>query len=222
MESCWLHKSGKPYLIVFCSGWGMDEHPFALLPSDQYDVLCFYDYRSLQPIEDIQRICASYTQKILLSWSMGVWAGQQLFTDHPDIFDRLIALNGTLCPIDPSLGIPPDIFLATLNAWGEQSRLKFYRRMFSSSQDYERFMAHAPRRSVAEQKEELSVLYQKTQATKVSTSIYDTVCVGMKDRIFPGQNQKKYWQNAPILCTDYSHFPFYSFPSWDVFLTQMK
>ena len=47
MKYKWLHKINKQKLILFFNGWGMTESVVAHLIPDDYDVLMFYDYNTL-------------------------------------------------------------------------------------------------------------------------------------------------------------------------------
>ena len=62
MKQSWLHKQSLNKLIVFCNGWGMDEHPFRPLHSFGYDVLMLYDYSDLVHGLDIGKIFAEYDE----------------------------------------------------------------------------------------------------------------------------------------------------------------
>ncbi len=46
MKYTWI-TNNKTKLIVFFNGWGCDEHQFAHLQTEQYDILLLNDYRSL-------------------------------------------------------------------------------------------------------------------------------------------------------------------------------
>ncbi len=129
MKSCWLHKKKSRCLLVFCNGWGMDETPFTRLDSNEYDILVFYDYQDLQPDFEVDLLASEYEELILAGWSMGVVVGQLLFQKNKEMFQKRIAINGTLCPIDDRFGIPRDTFQATHDNYNEATRLKFYRRM---------------------------------------------------------------------------------------------
>ena len=200
----------------------MDEYPFIGMSSQLFDVVMLYDYTELHCDLSFLESISRYSRRILLGWSMGVWAAQMMFAGVREFFAERIALNGTLLPINDEYGIPCQIFQATLAAWGEESRQRFYRRMFRDEEHFRRFCQHQPQRTLLVQQKELASLAHQVDNTRLSTSMFSHVCIGMKDRIFPGKNQKKYWQNQPILCTDYCHFPFYTSPSWDTFLLSLK
>lgn len=215
MRLSWLHQAGKGKLIVFCNGWGMDERPFAPLQAEQYDVLMLAAYHHFTLTDDLRMDLAAYQERVLVAWSMGVWAGQQLFADCAGLFASRIAINGTLCPVDEAYGIPPALCQGTLANWGEGSRHKFYRRMFWQGADWQRFAAQQPNRSLAEQRTELTFLLATVGCLSPTASIYQDVRVGLHDRIVPVASQLQFWQERPISRLAAGHFPFYAWPSWD-------
>jgi pimeloyl-[acyl-carrier protein] methyl ester esterase len=218
MESSWLHKSGHKYLIVFCNGWGMDAWPFRSLTSTKYDVFMLYDYRQLASRHDIEAIAAEYEQVHLVSWSMGVWAGQKLFSDKKELFDRTIAINGTLCPINDSFGIPEKVFDATLAGFNEDAKLKFYKRMCRDKKNLSLFLASQPQRSLDDQSEELASLKKMVDCTPAKNSMYNEIIVSESDFIVPTANQSHYWQGRPLTTIAGFHFLFNLWQSWDQLL----
>lgn len=215
MRLSWLHRTGKGKILVFCNGWAMDEQPFTFLHAEQYDVLVLYGYNHFSLTDELRNILAGYPERVLMAWSMGVWAGQQLFAGCADLFGRRIAINGTLCPVDEIRGIPPALCQGTWANWGVDSRVKFYRRMFQSVDDWQRFSAHLPARQPDEQKAELAFLLAKVGCLPSIASIYQQVCISLADRIITSANQLFYWQGAPISRLVGGHFPFYAWQSWD-------
>jgi biotin synthesis protein BioG len=193
----------------------MDEHPVRFLQSDQYDVLMLYDYSSIVPDIDLQQLFIEYKSVSLVSWSMGVWAGQQLFSGCPDVFAAAIALNGTLCPIDDCYGIPEETVRGTLANLDEKSRLKFYYRMFRDRELYREFLKQQPRRSVADQRKELTALLHTAVSKGEVESIYTTAIVSDRDLVMPTKNQLRFWPGKRVKLVDGSHFLFYSYDSWD-------
>ncbi len=218
METTWLHKNGHKKLIVFCNGWGMDACPFRSLISVEFDVYMLFDYRQLTHIPAIETLVEGYEQVHLVSWSMGVWAGQRLFAGKHDLFDRTLAINGTLCPIDDGFGIPEKVFNATLTGFNEASRLKFYKRMCRQKDTLNFFLLRQPQRSVKDQGEELAALQKTVDCSPASVSIYDEIIVSESDFIIPTANQLKYWQEKQVTQVAGFHFLFNLWLSWDQLL----
>lgn len=85
-----------------------------------------YDYRTLD--FDTSPL-TGYTVIDVVAWSMGVWAASQVLSKVSLPIRRRIAINGTPFPIDEKRGIPPAIFMGTLEGLNEASLRKFQRRM---------------------------------------------------------------------------------------------
>jgi len=89
MKCEWLYRQHRERLILFCNGWGMDATPFQPLTATDVDVLMLFDYHDLRPVDgernnpapdlDLDDLFRRYSHISLIAWSMGVWAGQQLF-----------------------------------------------------------------------------------------------------------------------------------------------
>ncbi len=73
MNTYWLNNQNNKNLIVFFAGWSFDETPFKFLDCNGYDVLMVYDYNEIKHLEIFQQI-NQYEKKILITWSMGVFA----------------------------------------------------------------------------------------------------------------------------------------------------
>ncbi len=216
MKSKWLHWGKRGDLLVFCNGWGMDEYPFRVLASHQWNVLMFYDYRDLSVDQDLDWLMGEYNNVALLGWSMGVWAGQQMFEGFSERISTAIAINGSLCPIDDHHGIPLERVQATYTSLDEKQRLKFYARMCKDRSLYRQFLMNQPRRKVESQKKELGVLLESAVVRKSrQNSIYDCAVVASHDSIVPTRNQLRFWPEKIVRQVAGSHFLFYSYKSWD-------
>ncbi len=218
MKTEWLHYNENKWLIVFCNGWGMDSTPFRPLLSENYDVLVCYDYSEDAKDHDIRKLAEIYERIHLIGWSMGVAYAQKYFADVADCFDKTIAVNGTLYPIDEMLGIPEDICKATLHALNEETQLKFYRRMCRSSSAFETFMANKPQRTVNDQKDELAAIIADLETTHPQHSLFKDVIIGLKDLVIPAENQLRFWKKGNVKKLQCGHFPFYLWKSWDELL----
>jgi pimeloyl-[acyl-carrier protein] methyl ester esterase len=218
----WLHKQQKANLLIFCNGWGMDAEPVKHLASERYDVLMLYDYSHLESTTDIVPIIESYEKTFLVSWSMGVWAGQQLFTGLQYLLTSCLAINGTLCPIDDQYGIPEETVYATLENFDEKQRQKFYYRMCRDRELYKKFIRNQPKRTVADQKQELSRLLENTNCETLEKTVYDKAIVAEHDFVIPTQNQLQFWPEKMVKLVDGSHFLFYAYTSWDALLEMVE
>lgn len=219
MIARWLFNARSRKLIVFCNGWGMDHHPLSLLESGGYDVLTLSDYSDLQLPFEPDALGDSYHSIHLLSWSFGVWAAQQIFADRNDMFDRCIAINGTLRPIDDRYGIPDQFFNATLENFSESVRDRFYRRMCRPDQVLDSFLDRQPRRSVADQHSELKIMAKLVGTYPAKRSLYHTAIVSSRDMIVPTAHQISFWQDrCPVIGIEGCHYPFAGFQKWSEIL----
>ncbi len=196
----------------------MDDRPFGDLSSAAYDVYMLYDYRRLATFPDIEVLAREYEQVHLVGWSMGVWVGQKLFADKRDLFDRTIAINGTLCPIHDDFGIPKQVFAATLADFGENARGKFYKRMCREKANLGKFLARPPQRTIEDQREELAVLQNMVDCLPAEDSIYQTIIISESDLIVPSANQFVFWQGRQVMPVSGFHFLFNLWQSWDQLL----
>jgi biotin synthesis protein BioG len=228
MKCEWLYRQHRERLILFCNGWGMDATPFQPLTATDVDVLMLFDYHDLRPVDgernnpapdlDLDDLFRRYSHISLIAWSMGVWAGQQLFRPWARFLRESIAINGTLCPIDDGFGIPIQVYAATLAQFNEDSRLKFYRRMCHHRNILAAFLAHQPQRTITSQHRELATLQDLTSCQPAESAIYSKVVVTTRDLVMPTANQLAFWQGHDILTLAGSHFPFYRWDSWEKML----
>ncbi|MFH2123654.1 MAG: pimeloyl-ACP methyl esterase BioG family protein [Pseudomonadota bacterium] len=215
MISTWLHQQQQEQLIIFCNGWGMDATPFQPLGAREYDVLMLSDYRDLTLDFDPATLFSQYQRSFLISWSMGVWAGQQIFQPWLHCLQGAMAINGTLCPIHDQFGIPVQLYGATLEQFSATSRLKFYRRMCRDRQPLDTFLGHQPQRSVESQTLELAALQGQVTCQPAESAIYGKVVIAAQDMVVPSANQLAFWQGREIRRVEGAHFLFYGWNSWD-------
>ncbi len=218
MKQLWLHKQTADKLIVFCNGWGMDEHPFKPLQSFGFDVLMLYDYTNLDHGIDVEHTFVEYKEVVLCAWSMGVWAGQQVFSGYRDAFSVAIAINGTLCPIDDAYGIASETVNATIANLDEKGRKKFYHRMCRDRNLYKAFIKNRPKRGLEDQKKELIALRAAIKDLADAPPLYSRAIIATGDYIMPTRNQLQFWPEKRVKKVDGSHFLFYSSNSWDELL----
>ena len=215
MEVSWLHKNMNTHLILFCNGWGMDSTPFEHLASKEYDVCSLHNYSVIPNEFDIETLTKGYAEVILIGWSMGVWAGQKLFKSKGYLFDRAIAINGTLCPINDDFGIPVMVYERTLLGYGEAARLKFYRRMCREKTNLKLFLSKQPQRTLDDQQRELLSLRNMVDCSPASESIYKEILIADSDWIIPSQNQINFWQDMAVTKISGFHYLFSLWQSWD-------
>lgn len=206
MKQHFIIKKEHRHLVLFFAGWGMDERPFLNIQPEDCDCMICYDYRSLA---FDATLLWGYSKITLIAWSMGVWAASQVMKKYPDLpVMESIAINGTLYPVDAVKGIAPSIFEGTLQGLTEQTLQKFQRRMCASATDYKAFQEVAPQRPVSELKEELAAIQAQYLSSELSDFHWQKAIIGMNDRIFLPENQKRAWENCAehIEETEASHY----------------
>ena len=211
MQYYWLNKNNNKKLIVFFAGWSFDYVPFEFLKCFDEDVIVFYDYSTLDNIPDL----SGYHDYTLIAWSMGVYVSYVLRDKLPK-FNRKIAVNGTVYPVDDNFGIPKRTFDLTLKFVESGLQGKFYKNVFDDESLYLRYMKKPVLRTIANRVSELYALSGmiKNLDVKYDGKYYDFAIIGNRDKIIPTKNQISFWTNRAQL-VDSGHFPFYNYNAWD-------
>ena len=203
MKYKWLNQRKNNKIIIFFNGWGMDENIVKHLDCEDYDILMFYDYNTLDTDFDFN-LLNSYSEKNLIAWSMGV----MIATLFPQINAKnKIAINGTLKPIDIELGIHPKIYDLTIKGFDKKGREKFINSMFDNK------VKINCQREISEQHSELIALknYYADELFK-----YDKIIISDNDKIIPTKSQVTFWVIEPNLKG--GHCPFFQFTKWSELL----
>ena len=219
MIHTWLHNKSNKNLILFFSGWGLDEIPFSHIKANNYDVLFIYDYTEVEFNDEIQRIAKAYDNCYIIGWSMGVYIAQKWVDEHPHIgIDYSIAINGTCTPFHKTKGIHPLLFKKTGDRLSEKNINSFYEKIIGE-ENLTVFEKHRPNRSLENQKQEIYALL--AACTKQLTPKFNKVFISKEDQIFTTQNQTNYWQDN-YLELPLHHFVFYNWESWDELIEEAK
>ncbi|WP_243347931.1 DUF452 family protein [Parabacteroides sp. FAFU027] len=217
MQTHW-QINGQRKLILFFSGWAMDGNPTTHIESHDADVCTCFDYRSLET-NDLEK-WQLYDEVILVGWSTGVWAAEQVLVDSNSPITRAIAINGTSTTAHDETGIPRAIFQGTYDNLNPQTMQKFQRRMVGSAAAMKEFSAIAPKRDLDEQKEELAaILAFDFHANTTSKLKWNKAIIGKNDAIFPVENQLRYWKSrTEIVEMEMPHYPFFEMKDWMVII----
>lgn len=212
MQYHWLNKKNNKNLIVFFAGWSFDYIPFEFLDCKKNDVIIVFDYNSLD--YDLPEL-DGYEHKTLITWSMGVYVGYLLKDKLPN-FDKKIAINGTVFPVDDEFGIPLKTFCLTLKFAETGLQSKFYKNVFNNEEWFERYYKNPVRRSIESRVNELAALDKFIKGSQINydDTYYDRAIIGKTDKIIPTKNQISFWKDKGEL-VDCGHFPFYNYKSWD-------
>jgi Uncharacterized protein conserved in bacteria len=191
MKLYW-HKKKKENdrLILIFNGWGFDERIIRGIDSSTYDLLLVYDYAT--PGNELEEYTRPYREIVVVAWSYGVFMANRYCNDRHNIVKR-IAINGTLYPIHDEYGIPERIFRATLLNFSEQSREKFYLRVFGGAAAYKDVKEKLPVRSVEDQRNELIYLAELFQCDTDIKSAWDLALISDSDKIVPFRHMKAAW-----------------------------
>lgn len=220
MKSCWLNNQNNEKLIVFFAGWSFDEKSFECLKSNDYDVLFVYDYNDFEIPDELKNL-QKYKHKYLITWSMGVFVANLLADLFAD-FEYKMAINGTISPVDNEFGIPVKMFELTLKHAKVGLEGKFYKNVFQTDEEFQRYEKTPVKRTIENRVSELKNLYSKIKAQNgiVAKNLYDFAIVSDFDKIIPPKNQvaSHNANGVKVLDVPYGHFPFYHYSSWDEIL----
>lgn len=213
MKATWLHRAGRPRVLVFFAGWGMDSAPFRRLASQGWDVLAYYDFRHLDEVPCLGDL-EGYPEKALAAWSLGCAAGNCVARARRWSFSRAVAINGTLIPEDERAGIPARWMDATALRLTEDGWEKFVRRMCPDAASRAAFDAGRPARDLREAVEELQAL---RRLPPPAACAFDSAVVSGHDRVILPENQRRCWERygVPVRAIGGPHYPFHRWRAWD-------
>ncbi len=197
MKKLFLKKISSPTLLIFFAGWGMDYNPFSRYFPDGKDLLICYDYTSFDWEEDVAGVLQTYSRVDVLAWSMGVWAASRILPSDLPSGER-IAVNGTPWPVDDRFGIPESIFRGTMEHLDDYNLRKFRLRMCGGIEALSRFENAAPMRTTDDLYGELAAIDAQLTVATTDSFIWDKAVIGVRDRIFPPDNQCQAWRRAGI------------------------
>lgn len=241
-----LVKSKNPeILILFFAGWGYSPKFLETLDSGECSILTLYDYGDIShcDIAQIRAVIAEFSDITLVAWSFGVFYADYLFDR---IFmagyllpKKLVAINGTLFPVDDEYGIPENIFKGTLDGLDSRNLEKFYLRIagsrevkhsyFDNNGEFGEVEIEGKREGKREVdidslKDELAAIYERAlfpdSECSESRCSWTDVYLTREDMIFPYANSLRFWTEVYNLTSinlsseEGAHFPFCRWGSW--------
>ncbi len=213
MKRTWIKQEGNRKCILFFNGWGMDEHVLHGFDHTGFDVCQLNDFNSVDPL------CPEeypYPEIIVVAWSLGVCAANEILSKSELEINQSLAINGTPWAWHDELAIPHLTFQHTLTGWNDQNRYKFNLRMFGGKHNLEEASSQISRRSADGQKTELQFFRKLGELPPAEAHSWDIALVGMNDRIVPAVHQLRFWgPKAKVIRTDWPHFPFLEIKSWN-------
>lgn len=207
-------------LLIYFAGWGTTpevvEH---LALPEGWDYLACWDYTSID--EGDFPDLSQYDKVVVVAWSMGVWAADQLAHLYPE-GTYGVAINGTPLPMHDRYGIPDLVFRGTLEGLNDENRARFDRRMCGGKSLltlYQSFSA----RSTEDLRGELLSVYDRVKGMDFVPPRLEwrRAYVGDRDLIVPPENQQAYWGtcDTPVcLLEETGHYPFVAFKTWSELL----
>ncbi|MEP3265317.1 MAG: pimeloyl-ACP methyl esterase BioG family protein [Hyphomicrobiales bacterium] len=204
MNHVWLKQNNEAtHVIVVFGGWAVGSDVFSSLAGAS-DVLFISDYRDLNDnLPDL----SAYSKRTLIAWSFGIASYCHWQENRADIFDRKIAINGTMTPVDRERGIPLLAMQKTIDTLSQNSFQVFLRRAHNAKVPEQRI-------DVGARKAELIAILERGDAP---LQLWDRIWLSRKDRIFPLANMERAWepQSDMIKTIDAAHVPFSFWQSWN-------
>ena len=221
MNIDFLRRSGSPTLELFFAGWGMDSRPFAWAADSPHTANCdfavCYDYTHLNfpgaeshgPLAAGEHwaradVCR-YSEVRVRAWSLGVYAASVVLPGMGCTVSAAVAINGTLCPVDDTLGIPQAVFDATAAGLCAENLERFNRRMCGGHKAV--FEARKPLRTVDSLRAELlHIRHCAADRGRPQFTGWTKAVLSSRDKIFPIANMRRAWADTPQLELDEPHY----------------
>ena len=206
MNIDFLRRAQCPTLELFFAGWGMDSRPFAWAADSPHSAHCdfavCYDYTDMTLDAEALR---PYREVRVRAWSLGVYAASLVLPGLHCAVSSALAINGTLTPVDDTLGIPVAVYDATLENLCAESVDRFNRRMCGAHRAV--FEARKPVRTVDSLLAELRHIREcAAHKDRAQFTGWSMAILSKKDRIFPIANMRKAWSAIPVVELDEPHY----------------
>jgi len=191
----WHKKENNKKLLLIFNGWGCDYNIISGLDKKDYDILVVYNYTILEP-EKLE-CTGNYSKVDIIAWSFGVIIADICLNKIYNL-DKLIAVNGTLQPVDNKKGIPETIFQKTIEGFDDLTKKKFFIRMMGGTTRYNKYSKYLPERCTEDQLSELKALgIIANRKYNRCNKAWSHSIIAKSDRIFPFDNLQRAWpENA--------------------------
>ena len=193
-------------LIIFFTGWSTDYKILneVTVPLD-YDIICVWGYENLNwaPLDK------TYQEIVIIGWSFGVAIANSLYSiiNRNKNVTGVYAINGSRQPIDDNLGIPTEIFNATLNTLSERNLYKFRIRISGGLKKYEEASGKLKTDADLEQLRNELKFFADKKFFNHPDNVWDYVFISESDKIFPLKNLKESWSDTPHKIIQEEHLP---------------
>lgn len=204
MNHVWLKQSRETTrVIVVFGGWAMGSDVLSSLEGTS-DIIFVSDYRDLsKALPDL----SAYAHRSLVAWSFGIASYCHWQNENADVFDRKIAINGSMTPVDRERGIPPQVMQKTIDTLSHDSFQIFLMRAYNGKVPQQTI-------DVSARKAELIAVLERGDAP---SQTWDRIWLSTKDRIFPLANMERAWaaQSDAIRRIEAPHMPFAQWKNWN-------
>jgi len=207
MKHHYIKQGTSDKLLLIFTGWASDERLFSKFSDAEQDVCICSDFRTLE--WGSETMFQAYREIEVIAWSLGVFVANKVLLDSVLPIVRSVAINGTLYPCDDEKGIPKAIYNGTEESLTDENLLKFYRRMCGSAKSFENFQTFNFSFPVPELQQALQNIrmVQNEESLLPDKNIFTEVIIGLSDRIFPTNNQKRAWGNfSNIKLEEMAHY----------------
>ncbi|ASY30048.1 biotin synthase [Taylorella equigenitalis] len=199
-------------LIIYFAGWGTGPELVDHLDVPEgFDVLCLWDYRTVDECLDI---ATCYRDVHIVAWSLGVIVADA-HCAHISI-SSACAINGTLQAIDSEYGLDPNLYHKMMLHLHQDQLYKF-NKLMCRSLDSHRFYCNRDLRNLEDKRAELEAIYHLAHCRQGSHINWTRAIVSDNDFIFPSRKQLLFWQcfrNIRIDSNPYGHMFFDKVNSW--------
>lgn len=187
MKIEFIRRGAATRLILIFAGWSTDARYYTDCVADGWDTAVISDYHNFS----VPKIPEQYSTIYLFAYSLGVNVASLSGISAT----ARIAICGTPYPVSDEYGIPGNIFKATADGLSERSLMKFHLRMAGDKATFEKIKEKLPYNSdVGALKEELYAIASYGRLD-LPCCKWDRAYLASEDRIFPFENQKRYWDS---------------------------
>jgi len=207
MKQYYLRQSNSDRLLLIFAGWATDERLFSSFKYyERCDVCVVSNYVDYDfDLELLER----YKSIRVFAWSLGVFMAEVLLHHTSLPIEKVVALNGTLMPVDDEKGIPKAIYEGTSKNLTDASLFKFFRRMCGATTNKDLLLGFRSDLPLVTLKQSLDFVEDLSLKKKFDAkdTIFNSVVLGTKDGIFPMVNMMHGWEGFTNLqFIDAPHF----------------
>lgn len=201
LEFPYTDKGAATRLVVIFTGWSTDARYYADCRPEGWDVAVVSDYTDMS----FPGIPEQYTTVYVFAYSLGVYAAARAGLKAA----VKVAICGTPLPVSDLYGIPESIYLPTAGNLNEANLAKFHLRMAGDRRTYMNMRDRLPENPDIERlRRELEAIAEDARTHDATGYCFDRAYVATADRIFPADNQLRYWakcDDTVVVATESGH-----------------